>query len=362
MTRIRKAPGRIAFVGAGPGDPGLLTRRAYDALVEADQVVNDRGVPDSLLDAVRADVGIEHGVVADLFVAPASHEIIGLNATIPSEVVAWLRAQPGVSGVDTFRETSVPIRLSEGDQPILLAVVDGVYRHNLRFEGGDDVEKMHRVFAGEAVAVTESFSRKHRVTTGDTLTFLTPQGPASLPIAGVYSGPLMLEGIVGEELGRIDATRRQLDPLLREILQERATPCDGEPPPGLLEGIQLFNDGDYYECHEAIEHEWHAETGPIRRLYQGILQIGVGFLHARRGNHTGALLLLADGIAKTAEFAPRCLGIDTGRLAVESEAALETLRELGPERLREFDFAAAPRVHLVDEPAPASSSAARGDP
>ena len=50
MTRTRKPAGRIAFVGAGPGDPGLLTRRAHDALVDADQVVYDRGVPESLLD------------------------------------------------------------------------------------------------------------------------------------------------------------------------------------------------------------------------------------------------------------------------------------------------------------------------
>ena len=107
------------------------------------------------------------------------------------------------------------------------------------------------------------------------------------------------------------------------------TPCEANPPAGLLEGIRLFNDGEYYECHEAIEHEWHAETRPIRRLYQGILQIGVGLLHARRGNHTGALLLLADGIDKTAEFAPVCLGIETGRLAAESQAALDRLRELG---------------------------------
>ena len=55
MTRTRKPAGRIAFVGAGPGDPGLLTRRAHDALVEADQVVYDRGVPESLLDAIRAE-------------------------------------------------------------------------------------------------------------------------------------------------------------------------------------------------------------------------------------------------------------------------------------------------------------------
>jgi hypothetical protein len=77
------------------------------------------------------------------------------------------------------------------------------------------------------------------------------------------------------------------------------------------------------------------------------LQIGVGLLHAQRGNHTGALLLLADGIEKTSEFAPVCLGIDTGRLAAESQAALDRLRELGPEHLGEFDFAMAPQVRLI---------------
>ena len=181
-----------------------------------------------------------------------------------------------------------------------------------------------------------------------------PPGEGDLPwpallraISGAYSGPLMLEGVVGEDVSRIEATRRLLDPVLREILEEGRTPCDGKPPGGLLEGIRLFNEGQFYACHEAIEHEWHAETRPIRRLYQGILQIGVGFLHAQRGNHTGALLLLSDGIDKTVEFAPVCLGIDTVRLAAESQAALDRLQELGPDRLSEFDFATAPQIRFV---------------
>jgi uncharacterized protein len=190
-----------------------------------------------------------------------------------------------------------------------------------------------------------------------------PPGEGDLPwpallraISGVYSGPLMLEGVVGEDLTRIDATRRLLDPVLRDILQESSTPCEANPPAGLLEGIRLFNEGEFYECHEAIEHEWHAETRPIRRLYQGILQIGVGLLHAQRGNHTGALLLLADGIDKTSEFAPVCLGIDTGRLAAESQAALDRLRELGPERLGEFDFTMAPQVQFVTRDAASNTT------
>ena len=53
MTRTRKNTGRISFVGAGPGDPGLLTRRAYDALAGADHVVFDRAVPEAMLAAIR---------------------------------------------------------------------------------------------------------------------------------------------------------------------------------------------------------------------------------------------------------------------------------------------------------------------
>jgi uroporphyrinogen III methyltransferase / synthase len=54
MTRTRKLAGHVSFVGAGPGDPGLLTRRAHDALRGADHVVYDRTVPEPLLDAIRA--------------------------------------------------------------------------------------------------------------------------------------------------------------------------------------------------------------------------------------------------------------------------------------------------------------------
>jgi len=32
MTRARKIVGRITFVGSGPGDPGLLTTSATDAI------------------------------------------------------------------------------------------------------------------------------------------------------------------------------------------------------------------------------------------------------------------------------------------------------------------------------------------
>jgi uroporphyrinogen III methyltransferase/synthase len=56
MTRARKTVGHISVIGAGPGDPGLLTRRALSALAGADHIVYDRTVPEPLLNAVLAEV------------------------------------------------------------------------------------------------------------------------------------------------------------------------------------------------------------------------------------------------------------------------------------------------------------------
>jgi uroporphyrinogen III methyltransferase / synthase len=56
MTRLRKnagSSGRIVFVGAGPGDPGMLTARATAALAEAGVVLVDPEVPAAVQDAVR---------------------------------------------------------------------------------------------------------------------------------------------------------------------------------------------------------------------------------------------------------------------------------------------------------------------
>ena len=56
-TRGRKQkPGRITFVGSGPGDPGLLTTRARTVLANAALVFTDPDVPEAVLAMVGSEL------------------------------------------------------------------------------------------------------------------------------------------------------------------------------------------------------------------------------------------------------------------------------------------------------------------
>ena len=59
-------------------------------------------------------------------------------------------------------------------------------------------------------------------------------------------------------------------------------------PDVVWHGIELINQQKYFEAHEVLEFAWRAEPKPIRRLYQGLLQAGVGYLHIYRKNFSGA--------------------------------------------------------------------------
>lgn len=54
-TAAGEVTGRVAIVGAGPGDPELLTLKAHRLLRQADVIVHDRLVPEAILDLARRD-------------------------------------------------------------------------------------------------------------------------------------------------------------------------------------------------------------------------------------------------------------------------------------------------------------------
>ena len=127
----------------------------------------------------------------------------------------------------------------------------------------------------------------------------------------------------------------------------RTERCDGPPPAELLHGIEEFNRQEFFEQHETLEGIWMAEADAVRYLYQGILQVGVGFYHWRRGNWRGAVAKLGHGLAKLDAYRPACMTIDVERLIRETAALREELEHRGPGDLPLFPPPGLPRIHRI---------------
>lgn len=123
--------------------------------------------------------------------------------------------------------------------------------------------------------------------------------------------------------------------------------CGDDPPAEFLRAIEEFNRGAFFECHETLEALWLAEAEPLRRLYQGILQVGVAFHHQRRANYRGTMNLLASGIGHLRPFAPRCLGVDVEALLDGAVRCRDALLALGPERIGELNAALIPKIDIT---------------
>lgn len=98
LSRKARA-GHIAFVGAGPGDPELLTLKARKALDEADVVIYDRLISPEILELARRealmlDVGKE-----------------GFGPSTPQETINDLLVKHGLSGAQV-------VRLKSGDSTV----------------------------------------------------------------------------------------------------------------------------------------------------------------------------------------------------------------------------------------------------
>jgi hypothetical protein len=123
--------------------------------------------------------------------------------------------------------------------------------------------------------------------------------------------------------------------------------CADRAPALLIEGIELFNQGEYFESHEVIEQAWMAEKSPLRIMYQGILQIGVACHHIQNQNWRGAMKLLERGMPKAKRFAPGCMGINLTSLLADAEAIRQELVRLGPEWQGEFDETLWPTIRFI---------------
>ena len=147
-----------------------------------------------------------------------------------------------------------------------------------------------------------------------------------------------VDGVTNSE--RLAETLPQLWQTLARLPDYAALQASCAEPlaPQAVRGLELFNQGAYYESHHALEAAWNEDQGAGRNLYKGILQVGVAYYQIQRGNYNGAIKLILRMRQWLDPLPEVCRGVQVGQLRRDALAVYEALQALGAERLGEFDL------------------------
>ena len=82
-----------------------------------------------------------------------------------------------------------------------------------------------------------------------------------------------------------------------------------------------------------------ATEGPVRNLYQAILQVGIAYFQITRGNHRGALKMLLRSVQWLSMLPDVCQGVDVKQLRQDSYRVRSELERMQPADIDKFDRA-----------------------
>lgn len=124
---------------------------------------------------------------------------------------------------------------------------------------------------------------------------------------------------------------------VEQTINSTSSDCDGALHPKAIEGMQLFNEGKFFEAHEELETAWNEEAGPIRDLYRGILQIAVTCLHITRANYDGAVKVYKRSQKWLNHWPAVCRGINLKEFRENAVRIMQEVEQLGKEHIAEFN-------------------------
>ncbi len=93
-----------------------------------------------------------------------------------------------------------------------------------------------------------------------------------------------------------------------------------------IEGIELFNAGRFFDCHEVWEALWKRTSGAEKLFYQGMIQAAAAILHAKRGNSRGARSTWDKARAKLDPLPAEHMGIALDELREAVDAFIAAAR------------------------------------
>ena len=120
---------------------------------------------------------------ADLYVSPAANEVVGLQARLPAEVLAWARDLGDGIAVDTFLEQTAT-RTDDG-RPVTVAVVEMLRPESLPLLAGGDRTWREWRARDDAIVISEPLARQRGLGVGDPLVLQLAGQPQAFEVAGI---------------------------------------------------------------------------------------------------------------------------------------------------------------------------------
>ena len=111
-----------------------------------------------------------------------------------------------------------------------------------------------------------------------------------------------------------------------------------EVPQEFWQGVEQFNTGQFYACHNTLEALWIEATEPEKTFYQSVLQIAVALYHLGNGNRRGAVILLGEGSNRLRRYPSIYSDIDVDELLDESTALLTVLQQIELEKIADLNI------------------------
>lgn len=111
---------------------------------------------------------------------------------------------------------------------------------------------------------------------------------------------------------------------------------DTEVPEEFWQGVDQFNQGEFYACHDTLEAIWIEAPMFDKKFYQGILQIAVGLYHLGNHNWRGAVILMGEGLNRLGTYQPDYGGINVEQLIDETAEFLGQVQTIGADRVSQI--------------------------
>jgi len=119
------------------------------------------------------------------------------------------------------------------------------------------------------------------------------------------------------------------------------------------DGIQLFNEHEFFEAHEVWEDIWHMAFGLKFEFYQGMIQCAVALEHYRRGNPRGVTSLFQSYNRHFKDVPAMFMGLDVKDFLTRMRATLSPVIDANPlpaSGTIELDLSTTPKIQLQYDP------------